>query len=63
MTMRIIERYEDGLRIEAGFYDDANAGAGLPPLSRTERAVLTLGALAAFGTLVFIGGLVVLALL
>ena len=39
MTMRIIERYEDGLRIEAGFYDDANAGAGLPPLSRTERAV------------------------
>jgi hypothetical protein len=61
MTMQIIERYEDGIRVESGFYDDASDAAFTfppEPLSLAESTVLLPGAVAATGTLVAVAVLV-----
>jgi hypothetical protein len=50
MTMQIIERYEVGIRVESGFYDDASDAAFTfppEPLSLAESTLLLLGAVAA----------------
>jgi hypothetical protein len=57
MAMKIIEREEDGIRVD--LYDDADILAD-PHLSRAEAALLTICTIAAGAVLVTVGALAAL---